>query len=56
LTRDPEAAVVTYLVNKGIAANRLSSEGYGGTKPESTNQTDEGRALSRLFEFTIISN
>jgi outer membrane protein OmpA-like peptidoglycan-associated protein len=48
--------VVTYLVKNGIAASRLSSEGYGETKPVATNQTDEGRALNRRVEFTIISN
>lgn len=48
-------SVVEYLVGKGIAANRLTSKGYGETKPVATNDTDEGKALNRRVEFRIIS-
>jgi outer membrane protein OmpA-like peptidoglycan-associated protein/tetratricopeptide (TPR) repeat protein len=48
-------AVVDYLVNHGIAADRLKSAGYGESKPMSTNETDEGRALNRRTEFEILS-
>ena len=49
-------AVVDYLLSKGISKNRLSSRGYGQTKPISNNDTDNGRALNRRTEFEIIKN
>jgi len=48
-------AVVDYLVKAGIAANRLTSKGYGEEQPISTNETEEGRQLNRRTEFKIIS-
>lgn len=48
-------AVVDYLVSKGIDKGRLSSKGYGETKPIATNDTEEGRQLNRRTEFEIIS-
>ena len=49
-------AVVKYLVNKGIASNRLSAKGYGPSQPVDTNDTDEGRQLNRRTEFMITAN
>ena len=46
-------AVVTYLIEKGIAADRLTSKGYGETVPVATNDTPEGRQLNRRVEFRI---
>jgi OOP family OmpA-OmpF porin len=43
-------AVKAYLINKGIAAERLSSAGYGLTKPIASNASDDGRALNRRVE------
>lgn len=40
-------AVLKYLVDKGIAANRLSAQGYGETQPVADNGTAEGRAQNR---------
>jgi outer membrane protein OmpA-like peptidoglycan-associated protein len=48
-------AVVTYLIGKGIAADRLTSAGYGEEQPIATNDTDEGRQMNRRTEFKIIS-
>lgn len=48
-------AVVDYLVSKGIAANRLTSMGYGEEQPIATNDNDEGRQLNRRTEFKILS-
>lgn len=47
-------AVLDYLVNKGIAKSRLTSNGFGQTKPIATNQTSEGRARNRRVEFNIL--
>jgi len=47
-------SVVDYLVSKGIDANRLSSQGFGETKPIDKNDTEEGRRNNRRVEFEII--
>ena len=47
------AAVKAYLVSKGIAEGRLSSAGYGETKPVSDNKTAKGRAENRRVEMTL---
>ena len=47
--------VVEYLTKAGIALDRLKSNGYGEAQAIETNETEEGRALNRRTEFTIIS-
>lgn len=47
-------AVVTYLVSKGITIQRLTSKGYGETKPISGNKTDEQRGLNRRTEMKVL--
>lgn len=47
-------AVVKYLLDKGIAAERMESAGYGFDKPIATNDTDEGRQLNRRTELKIL--
>jgi outer membrane protein OmpA-like peptidoglycan-associated protein len=46
-------AVRVYLVGKGVAAERLSSAGFGESKPIASNETDEGREKNRRVEFHI---
>ncbi len=48
------AAVVRYLVGKGLAADRLVAEGFGLERPIATNETALGRARNRRVEFTIL--
>lgn len=48
------AAVVAYLAKSGIATSRLRSKGYGEARPVADNTTEEGRALNRRVEFTIV--
>ena len=43
-------AVKAYLIDKGIDAQRLSSTGYGLTKPVASNKTNDGRTLNRRVE------
>ena len=53
LSEERAAAVRTYLVNKGIAADRLESFGYGETVPVADNATPAGRAQNRRVEFKV---
>ena len=52
-------ACVDYLVSRGIAAERMTSRGYGETKPVAPNvlaggkDNPEGRALNRRTEFKV---
>ncbi|GGA77602.1 flagellar motor protein MotB [Flavobacterium palustre] len=54
LSKDRAAAVKDYLIAKGIDANRLSSEGYGVTKPIASNKTVAGRAENRRVEIILV--
>jgi OOP family OmpA-OmpF porin len=45
-------AVLKYLVNKGVAKDRLTARGFGFSRPVATNDTEEGRALNRRVELT----
>ncbi len=47
-------AVSSYLVGKGISAERITTSFFGETKPKETNGTREGRAKNRRVEFTIV--
>jgi len=46
-------AVMAYITEHGIDASRISAKGYGETKPQSMDKTDEGRQLNRRVEFVI---
>ena len=46
-------AVLEYLVQKGIAFERLRSEGFGETRPVADNESEEGRRLNRRTEFEV---
>jgi len=50
LSQARAAAVVVWLTSHGIAADRLTSRGYGLTMPIADNKTDEGRAKNRRVE------
>ncbi|MCP9753221.1 OmpA family protein [Ferruginibacter sp. HRS2-29] len=49
-------SVMNYILAKGIQPNRITSQGYGETKPVATNDTDDGRQLNRRVEFKIMKN
>jgi outer membrane protein OmpA-like peptidoglycan-associated protein len=37
-----------------MEASRVAAKGYGETRPVATNDTDEGRALNRRTEVTVL--
>jgi OOP family OmpA-OmpF porin len=47
-------SVMDYLVEHGIAAERLSAKGYGESQPVADNATEEGRASNRRVELHIL--
>lgn len=47
------AAVAKWLVDHGIAKERLTSEGFGSEKPLEPNTTDEARGKNRRVEFHV---
>ncbi len=53
LSIDRAAAVKTYLIEKGISEERISSTGFGESKPIDNNGTAEGRARNRRVEMKL---
>ena len=53
LSDNRAASVKAYLVSKGVADGRLTSTGYGETKPIADNKTATGRAKNRRVEMTL---
>ena len=53
LSQNRADAVVAYLIQNGIKANRLTAKGYGETMPVATNDTEEGKQLNRRVSFTV---
>lgn len=45
------AAVKSYLVTNGVAADRLTTKGFGPNEPLASNNTSEGRAKNRRVDF-----
>jgi len=56
LSENRARSVMEYILSKGIATSRISSKGYGETKPVVENDTPENRQLNRRVEFTIVGN
>lgn len=54
LSENRAKSVVRYLVDKGVAQERLRAHGYGKQVPIAPNDTDEGRALNRRVEFKLV--
>ncbi len=46
-------SVKKYMMEKGIAAERLQTIGYGSHRPIASNDTDEGRQMNRRIQFII---
>ncbi|TKC10062.1 hypothetical protein FA048_07585 [Pedobacter polaris] len=53
LSENRAKAVYDFLIGNGIEKKRLSYKGYGATKPQADNITEEGRKQNRRTEFII---
>ncbi len=53
LSLERASAIRQLLVDQGIAFERMRIAGWGGTKPISSNQTEEGRMKNRRVEMVI---
>jgi OOP family OmpA-OmpF porin len=56
LSQERADAVKTFLVGKGVTAERLEAKGYGPDKPLADNATKAGKSKNRRVEFTPISS
>lgn len=54
LSEQRASAVRERLIAKGIEASRITAKGYGRARPIATNDTEEGRALNRRTEVTVL--
>lgn len=54
LSQNRAKAVMDYLINDGIDKERLTSKGYGETKPIADNNTEEGKALNRRTVMKVV--
>jgi outer membrane protein OmpA-like peptidoglycan-associated protein len=53
LSRDRAQSVRDYLVSRGIAADRITAEGFGPSRTVGDNATAEGRANNRRVEIVV---
>ena len=53
LSLDRANAIKGMLVSSGIAADRITTNGYGQDRPVAPNDTEEGRARNRRTELTV---
>ena len=56
LSQDRAESVRTYLLSKKLSVNRVTSVGFGETRPVASNDTEEGKAQNRRVEFVIVKN
>ena len=57
LSEERSEKVGRFLVEVGnIEGKRVSSKGYGKTRPLASNETDEGRAANRRVEILIVND
>lgn len=55
LSNNRAKAVINYFLYKGITADRLSSKGFGETKPVADNTSEQGRAKNRRTELKVVA-
>lgn len=55
LSKERARSCLDYLVQHGVDAGRLRSDGFGETRPIDTNRTPEGKQNNRRVEFVILT-
>lgn len=55
LSKERAKAVMKFLIANGIDQSRLTYNGFGSSKPKSSNSSENGRLLNRRVEFVIQS-
>jgi len=53
LSLDRANAVKQMLVNRGVGADRIATNGLGQDRPIASNDTEQGRAQNRRLELTV---
>jgi len=53
LSRERASSVARYLINLGLDKNRITSKGFGDSKPLDTTLTEEARRKNRRVEFVM---
>jgi hypothetical protein len=48
-------SVRNYLIKKGVQKDRITTQGFGETKPIDRNDTPTGRENNRRIEFVIVN-
>lgn len=54
LTQAKAEAVLQYLLTKGIDLNQIKAQGYGASRPITSNESEEGRARNQRIELTVL--
>jgi outer membrane protein OmpA-like peptidoglycan-associated protein len=54
LSRNRAKSVLQYMMSRGVSTDRMTSIGYGETRPRDSNDTPEGRAKNRRVEYMLI--
>lgn len=55
LSRARSRSVADYLISKGIDASRITTYGFGKSKPLRTDMTDEARSINRRVEIRFVN-
>jgi OOP family OmpA-OmpF porin len=55
LSEQRARSVVAFLVQRGVAAARITAAGFGDTRPVAPNDTEANRAKNRRIEFRILA-
>lgn len=53
LSDQRSASVVSYLLGKGVATDRMTATGFGESRPVASNDTAEGRAQNRRVDLIV---
>jgi len=54
LSQSRATSVIAWLVSHGVAASRLTPQGFGASHPVADNSTEAGRAMNRRVEMLLV--